>query len=514
MQPAPAPSDAGSESLTPVSAPIAWITDARGHFTAPQPAWSEYTGQAWDEYRALGWQKAVHADDLTVLWRSLLDAREHLGPYAAEARIWHAPSRSYRYFEIRAVPQLDADGRIREWMGTCIDVHERRSSEQALRIADRRKDEFMAVLAHELRNPLAPIRHAVHVLKVCRDDEARSAWARDIIERQVEQMSRLLDDLLDVTRIARGQLEVRLQRIDLAEPLERAIETSRPLLDANGHSFEADLPRGALVVQGDAPRLAQVFANLLNNAAKYTDRGGRVRLSAGAEDGQAVVRVRDNGMGIDPAVLPRLFRIYSQAVPARARAEGGLGIGLSLVRGLVEMQGGSVQAHSEGAGRGSEFVVRLPLVAQEAATPDRRAPAAEPLRLRVLVADDHPDAAQTLAVLLEVMGHEVRVAADGEEAVELAASFEPHAVLLDIGMPRMDGYAAARRIRGKSPGTLLIAVTGWGRHEDVSKTAAAGFDHHLVKPVGPGQVARLLADAMRDRQAGPTAPGPVAQPVK
>ena len=502
MHSAPVPSDSRYESLTRVSAQIAWITDALGQFTAPQPAWAEYTGQPWNEHRGLGWQKAVHPDDLPVMWSSWSAAREQRAVYGAEGRIWHAPTQQYRHFEIRAVPNLEDDGRIREWIGTCIDVHERRSSEQALRIADRRKDEFMAVLAHELRNPLAPIRNAVHVLKVCREDDARSAWARNIIERQVDQMSRLLDDLLDVTRIARGKLEVRRERLDLAEPLERAIETSRPQLDAHGHAFEADLPQGALMIEGDAPRLAQVFANLLNNAAKYTDRVGRVQLSARAEDGQAVVRVRDNGIGIDPAVLPRLFRIYTQAAPARERAQGGLGIGLSLVRGLVEMQGGSVEAHSEGLGRGSEFVVRLPLVSHEAAPSPRSAPITESRRLRVLVADDNHDAAQTLAVLLEVMGHEVRIASDGQEAVDLAASFRPAAVLLDIGMPRLDGYAAAQRIREKWPGTLLIAVTGWGRREDVRQGAAAGFDHHLVKPVGPEQLARLLAEAAHHGRAG------------
>ncbi|WBY02671.1 ATP-binding protein [Ramlibacter tataouinensis] len=497
MHSAPVPSDSRYESLTRPSPQFAWITDAQGHFTAPQPGWGECTGQAWEACRGLGWQKAVHADDLPAMWRNWRVASEQCAPYGAEGRIWHAPSGQYRQFEIRAVPSLDADGGIREWIGTCTDVHERRSNEQALRIADRRKDEFMAVLAHELRNPLAPIRNAVHVLKVCREDDARSAWARSIIERQVDQMSRLLDDLLDVTRIARGKLEVRRERIDLADPLERAIETSRPLLDAHGHAFQADLPAEALVVEGDPPRLAQVFANLLNNAAKYTDRGGRVTLGVRAEEGQAVVRVRDNGMGIAAAVLPNLFRIYTQAVPSRERAEGGLGIGLSLVRGLVEMHGGTVQAHSEGPGRGSEFVVRLPLVEQPQIRPARPAPVAEPPRLRVLVADDNPDAAQTLAVLLEVMGHEVRIAADGEEAVELAASFQPAAVLLDIGMPRMDGYAAARHIRDKLPGTLLVAVTGWGRREDVSQALKAGFDHHLVKPVGPEQVSKLLAQAVR-----------------
>lgn len=495
MDSAPVPSD--SRSLTRPSLQIAWITDAQGQFTAPQPAWAECTGQAWEDYRGLGWQQALHADDLPVMWRNWAAAREQRTVYSTEGRIWHAPSGQYRYFEIRAVPSLDADGRIREWIGTCTDVHDRHSSEQALRIADRRKDEFMAVLAHELRNPLAPIRNAVHVLKVCREDDARSAWARSIIERQVDHMSRLLDDLLDVTRIARGKLDVRSERLDLADPLERAVETSRPLIDAHGHALEADVPRGQLVVLGDAPRLAQVFANLLNNAAKYTDRGGRVQLSARAQDGHAVVRVRDNGIGIDAAVLPTLFRIYTQAVPTRERAEGGLGIGLSLVRGLVEMHGGTVQAHSAGRGRGSEFVVRLPLVEREAAPAASSEPSSEAPRLRVLVADDNPDAAQTLAVLLEVMGHEVRVAADGQEAVELAASFQPAAVLLDIGMPRMDGYAAARRIRERLPGTLLVAVTGWGRREDVHQAVAAGFDHHLVKPVGPEQVSKLLAQAVR-----------------
>ncbi|HYD75850.1 hybrid sensor histidine kinase/response regulator [Ramlibacter sp.] len=507
MHSAPVPSDSRYESLSRVSAQIAWITDAHGEFAAPQPAWADYTGQSWDEHRGLGWQRAVHPDDLPAMRRNWSVAQEQRAVFGAEGRIWHAPSAQYRHFEIRAVPSLGEDGQVREWIGTCTDVHERRSNEQALRIADRRKDEFMAVLAHELRNPLAPIRNAVHVLKVCREDNARSAWARNIIERQVDQMARLLDDLLDVTRIARGKLEVRRERLDLAEPLERAIETSRPQLDAQGHAFEVDVPRGTLVVEGDAPRLAQVFANLLNNAAKYTDRGGRVQLSAHAEDGQAVVRVRDNGIGIDPAVLPTLFRIYTQAVPARERAQGGLGIGLSLVRGLVEMQGGSVAASSEGLGRGSEFVVRLPLVSHEAAPVRRSAPVAEPRRLRVLVADDNHDAAQTLAVLLEVMGHQARIAADGEEAVELAESFRPDAVLLDIGMPRLDGYAAAQRIREKWPGTLLVAVTGWGRREDVQQAVAAGFDHHLVKPVGPEQLARLLSGDVRNRADGP-------QPVK
>ena len=493
--PAPVPSEARFESLTRALTHVVWITDGDGHFTAPQPTWSAYTGQPWEEHQGLGWHKAVHPDDLQVLWRVWLAARADRALFIADGRMWHAPTGGWRFFEVRAVPNPDADGVIREWIGTCIDVHDRRSAEQAMRVADRRKDEFMAVLAHELRNPLAPIRNAVHVLKVCRDDDARSSWARSIIERQVDQMSRLLEDLLDVTRIARGKLEVRRDRVDLAEPLERAIETSKPILEAHGHRFQTPLPREPMLDDGDAPRLAQVFANLLNNAAKYTDRGGEVRLVAGVEGNQAVVRVSDTGMGIDASMLPNLFRMYSQAVPARERAQGGLGIGLSLVRGLVEMHGGAVEAHSEGVGRGSEFVVRLPLM--HAIAPVPRPPEHEPRQqpCRVLVADDNPDAAQTLAVLLEVMGHEVRVAVDGQEAVDLAITFAPDVVLLDIGMPRMDGYAAARRIKEKRPTAMLIAVTGWGRREDMREAAAAGFDHHLVKPVQPEQLVKLLATA-------------------
>ncbi|TFZ06201.1 response regulator [Ramlibacter henchirensis] len=501
MVPASDPTGSRFDAITRALAHIAWITDAEGHFTAPQPTWSAYTGQPWEEHQALGWQKAIHPDDLQAMWQGWLSARANRSLFIAEGRMWHAPTGRWRFFEVRAVPNTDEQGEIRQWIGTCIDVHDRRTAEQAMRVADRRKDEFMAVLAHELRNPLAPIRNAVHVLKVCRDDDARSAWARSIIERQVDQMSRLLEDLLDVTRIARGKLEVRRERVDLNESLERAIETSRPILDAHGHRFHAQLPQEPMLVEGDAPRLAQVFANLLNNAAKYTDRGGEVGLLAGVEDGQAVVRVRDNGMGIEASMLPHLFRMYSQAGPARERAQGGLGIGLSLVRGLVEMQGGTVEARSEGPGRGSEFIVRLPLLHAIAPAPRPPEREASPERLRVLVADDNHDAAQTLAVLLEVMGHEVRVAVDGQEAVETAFSFAPDVVLLDIGMPRMDGYAAARRIREKLPGTMQIAITGWGRREDMREAAAAGFDHHLVKPVDPDQLARLLATVQRPSPA-------------
>ena len=498
MNSSPVASDSRFESMARVHLHVVWITDTQGHFNMPQPTWESYTGQGWQDYRGLGWQKAIHPDDIDTMWRAWIAARDQRAMYAAVGRLWHAPSAQYRHIEVRAVPNVDALDVVREWIGTCIDVQERRTAERALRIADRRKDEFMAVLAHELRNPLAPIRNAVHVLKMCREDDARSVWARSIIERQVDQMARLLDDLLDLTRIARGKLEVLRERVNLAEAIERAVETSRPLLDAHGHRFELQLPDTTLLVEGDCPRLAQVFANLLNNAAKYTDRGGEIGMTVQVEGRLAVVRIRDNGMGIDPAMLQNLFRMYSQAAPARERAQGGLGIGLSLVRGLVAMHGGVVEARSEGIGRGSEFIVRLPLLRQEVLPARRSEPEAANVRpLRVLVADDNQDAVQTLAVLLEVLGHEVRIANDGAEAVDVAATFVPAVVLLDIGMPRIDGYDAARRIRELLPDSVLVATTGWGRQEDMRRAAAAGFDHHLVKPVNPEHLTRLLASVSR-----------------
>jgi CheY-like chemotaxis protein/two-component sensor histidine kinase len=370
-------------------------------------------------------------------------------------------------------------------------------------LVDRRKDDFLGLLAHELRNPLAPIRNAVHVLNQCQDDPQRCAWAREVIERQVDQLAHLLDDLLDLTRLARGKLEARRERIDLRESLARAAEASLPLLERSGQCLEHESPAEPVLVEGDESRLEQVFSNLLNNAAKYGLRGGTVRLSVEHDGGQAVVRVRDQGMGIEKDLLPRLFRLYSQAGEARERDGGGLGIGLALVRGLVELHGGKVEASSDGPGRGSEFVVRLPLLADEVLPAMHGSPdAARQAPMRILVADDNEDAAQTLAVLLEVMGHQVKVAGDGEEAVALARQFSPAVALLDIGMPRLDGYGAAERLRQFLPGTMLIATTGWCRKDDLRRAAAAGFDHHLVKPADLRQVTRLLALAQRPAGAG------------
>jgi PAS domain S-box-containing protein len=395
------------------------------------------------------------------------------------------------------------------------DISERRASEQAqqrtigelmraeeaLREADRRKDEFLAVLAHELRNPLAPIRYAV---AMARKEGARVTerrlQAQAIIERQVEHMSRLLDDLLDVSRITRGTLMLRRCPVDLASAVAAAQEAARPLIEARSHTLAVTLPAQPLRLVADPVRLAQVLANILINAAKYTDSGGRIELEATRRHGELMVVVRDNGMGISADMMPRVFTLFAQASPAIERSEGGLGIGLALVRGLVELHGGTVRAHSRGVGQGSEFVVRLPIGdAGKGAQADETAAGAFPgtKRLRLLVADDNRDSAATCAALLEASGHQVSVAHTGREAFDLACSLEPDALLLDIGMPELNGYQLAQRIRGTGWGrrAMLIAITGWGRVEDKRQALAAGFDQHLTKPIDPSVLEALLQRA-------------------
>jgi PAS domain S-box-containing protein len=371
-----------------------------------------------------------------------------------------------------------------------------------LRESDRRKDEFLATLAHELRNPLAPIRNALHILKTPTVDAAVAERSREMMERQVHHLVRLVDDLLDVSRVMRGKIELRTEQVDIASLLARAVETAQPLLEAQGHQLTVRLPSEALLVEADPVRLAQVFANLLTNAAKYTEANGHIELTAQRDGEQALLRVRDNGIGISADMLPRIFALFVQADPTTTRAQGGLGIGLTLVKSLVEMHHGSVEAHSEGLGKGSEFVVRLPLATarrQELATQETlhdQRPVVPFLGRRLLVVDDNKDAADSLATMLRLQGHEVRVVHSGAAALKTAASYRPDLVLLDIGMPGMDGYEVARRLR-QQPGLenlRLAALTGWGQQQDRRRSAEAGFDHHLVKPVEPKTLEKLLAD--------------------
>jgi CheY-like chemotaxis protein/nitrogen-specific signal transduction histidine kinase len=370
---------------------------------------------------------------------------------------------------------------------------------EELREQDRHKDEFLATLAHELRNPLAPIRNALQVMRLARNDPAALENSETIIDRQVQQMVRLIDDLLDLSRVSRGKIELRKERVDLGDVLKSAIETSRPLIEEYGHKLTVSVPDEPVPLNADLTRLSQVFLNLLNNSAKYTERGGQIWLCAERRDDTVVVRVRDTGVGIPPQMLPRIFEMFTQVDRSLDRAQGGLGIGLTLVWRLVEMHGGSVEARSEGAGKGSEFIVRLP-VARDAGldNPDKGSEkecAGPSCRSRrILVVDDNQDAANSLAMLLRMKGHDVRTAYDGLEAVDAAAAHKPDVVLLDVGLPRLNGFDVARRIRESEThrSIVLVALTGWGHDEDRRRSKEAGFDHHMVKPADPAALDRVL----------------------
>lgn len=396
-------------------------------------------------------------------------------------------------------------------LGIGVDLTERkrveaalRESEEALRQADRLKDEFLATLAHELRNPLSPMRTAVEILRGHGSDPEAAGQALSVLDRQLNLMVRLVDDLLDISRITRGKIDLVRSPVDLDNLLQRAIESTRPIFRENEHKLTYQRPIGeSLSVDGDPIRLEQIFANLLNNAAKFTPSGGVVTVEISCDAHQAAVRIRDTGIGIASDVLPRVFDPFVQGERRIDRARGGLGIGLSLVKRLVELHGGEVEAFSAGPGQGSEFVVRLPLARQareDASTSDHRAPQAnqpEPVRRKrqtVLVVDDNVDAAKSLAFLLSTWGYDVLVAHDGPSGVELGKKHELHAVVMDLGMPGMNGYSAARLMRAdpRLADILLIALTGWGQQDARRESAQAGFNHHLVKPVDVAVLRRIL----------------------
>jgi two-component system CheB/CheR fusion protein len=402
-----------------------------------------------------------------------------------------------RWINAVYTPTFDPAGVPDGWVAVVIDIDERKRAEEALREADRRKDEFLAMLAHELRNPLAPIRNALHILKQPGASAAVLQQVRGMAERQVQHMARLLDDLLDVARISRGRIELRREAVDVAAVIGRAVEAVRPLIEDRRHELTVSLPGGPLRVEADPTRLEQVLANLLNNAAKYTDPGGRVWLSAARDGDEVVLRVRDTGIGIAPELLPRVFDLFVQAERPPDRSQGGVGVGLTLVKKLVELHGGRVEAASAGPGRGSEFVVQLPALADERDGERPRGPGgtAAPLPCRrILVVDDNRDAADGLALLLRLAGQDVRAAYDGPSALAQARDFQPALVFLDLGMPAMDGYEVAWRLRQEPGlgGVRLVALTGWGQAEDRQRSKQAGFDHHLVKPVEPDTLEKVL----------------------
>ncbi|MEO8627989.1 MAG: ATP-binding protein [Betaproteobacteria bacterium] len=387
------------------------------------------------------------------------------------------------------------------WIVTLIDITLLKRAERSLQETDRKKDEFLAMLAHELRNPLAPIRSAIGVMRRIEITDPTLAWGRDVIDRQVEHLVRLVDDLLDVSRLTQGKITLKKSRVALARIVERAVETSRPLIEAHNHQLTVALPDAPIYVDCDAIRLSQVIANLLNNATKYTPASGQIRIDAERRGESVIITVKDNGIGIPADALAGVFDLFTQAERSLARAEGGLGIGLTLVRRLVEAHGGSVQANSAGLGQGSEFTVELPLATESGQPTERVAakPGAVPLAngCRILLVDDNVDSADAMCVLLEMFGHDVRKAGDGPSALILAQQFEPQIVLCDIGLPGMDGYEVIRRLRQACSGVqpIVAAITGYGQAEDRLRSEQAGFDHHLVKPVDWKALEALISAA-------------------
>jgi len=377
------------------------------------------------------------------------------------------------------------------------EIRRREQAEAALQETDRRKDEFLATLAHELRNPLAPIRQAALISKTPAATEAQKRWSHDVIERQVHHMALLLDDLLDISRVTRGTLELRTEMTELAAVIDAAVETARPSIDSKRHALSIEIPDEPLILAADPLRLAQVISNLLTNAAKYTDPQGRIRLRVEQESGAIIISVTDNGIGIPAEALERVFAMFSQVKSAQDRSDGGLGIGLALAKGLVDLHGGAIEARSSGIGRGSEFIVRLParLLKQSKPAQTIGTPDAAPLRRRRLViADDNEDAAESLAALLRMDGHEVTVVSNGRQALTTITAMQPEIALLDIGMPDLSGYEVARQLRDGPRGQnlTLIAITGWGQDRDKTRALEAGFNHHFTKPIEPDALLELL----------------------
>ncbi|MDO9314849.1 MAG: ATP-binding protein [Burkholderiaceae bacterium] len=469
---------------------LMWTQNALGEMEGEQRGWSDLTGQTPVQYRGDGWSTAIHPDDVQptlIAWRQAVSQQRH---FEWEHRLRNADG-EWRRYAVCAEPVFAADGRLREWVGVHIDVTEARRSAESLRQADQRKDEFLAILSHELRNPLAPIRSAASVLANPALTAQELAVSRDVINRQIRHMARLLDDLLDISRISAGRLELEKQLHPLQAIVGGAVENARSLIDSRQHTLEIDLPPGSMT-QVDEVRMTQVLANLLLNAASYTPPGGCIRLVARADDHELLIEVHDNGIGITPEQLPYVFDMFSQLRSASDRSQGGLGIGLALSRGLVELHGGLLDASSAGLGGGATFRIHLPPAAfdsRPAALDDVPAALAAPTPtpLRILIADDNRDAADSLALLLRLEHHEVHVAFAGASALAMAMRVQPQVAVLDIGMPGLDGYEVARRLRLQpgGPDMLILALTGWGRQEDQRKALAAGFDRHCTKPIDP-----------------------------
>jgi PAS domain S-box-containing protein len=480
-----------------------WVTDRENKLEFISKGWFEYTGQEEaDAYReGLGWTLMVHPEDRDDATQAFLNAADGREAFELHYRLRRADG-SYRWSIDAGRPRLDEDGSWLGYIGSVIDIHEQRTSLDALREADQRKDEFLATLAHELRNPLAPIRNALHLLTLA-GGAGKVERIHEMLERQVGQMVRLVDDLMEASRISRGQLVLKQESLDLRDVVRQAVETSRPLIDRARHVIDVQLPEQELPVVGDSVRLGQIFANLLNNAAKYTDDGGKIEVRVRRAGHAVVLTVQDSGLGLAAEQLPRLFEMFSQVDSSAARRHGGLGIGLALAKRLTEMHGGTIEAASEGLGCGSSFSVLLPIATASRAAAVKPTPPNPLHARRMLVVDDNKDSADSLGMLLRFLGAEVRVEHSGKAALLTAAAWRPSVMLLDLGMPGLDGFEVARRLRANPDLAYLklIALTGWGQEEDRRRTRASGFDHHLIKPVDLNVLHTLLASLQGEQTA-------------
>jgi PAS domain S-box-containing protein len=485
---------------------LVWTAEPDGRVDYYNRRVEEYDGIAAQPDSTWTWQPVLHPDDLGTTVRAWECAVATGGIYQCEHRVRMADG-TLRWHLSRGLPVRDDSGAIVKWFGTATDIQALKRAQEDLEEADRRKNEFLAILAHELRNPLVPIRNATEILRLKAESDPRLSSAQAMIDRQLGHMVRLIDDLMDVSRITRGRLQLRVERIDLSALLGQTLDAAGPGVDLSGHRLSVSLPPEPILLDADPVRLAQVFLNLLNNACKYTESGGRIRVRAERLGEEALVTVADSGIGIGPEHLGHIFEMFAQVGPSAERSSGGLGIGLSLAKALVELHGGRIEAQSAGIGQGSAFLVHLPIPAAAGPGPQSTGPergesaSAQPGApprpipgLRVLVADDNPDIADSLATLLGIYGCLVETAGDGEEAVAAAERFRPDLILLDIGMPRLDGHAACREIRRRPWGreATLVALTGWGQEEDRRRSREAGFDLHLVKPVGLKELEKVV----------------------
>ncbi|MCA9114607.1 MAG: PAS domain S-box protein [Planctomycetaceae bacterium] len=488
-----------------------WVTNPESSCTYISRQWCEYTGTTPEQNLGTGWFNCVHPDDRRQTADAFLKANEKKASFSIDYRLKRHDG-EYRWAADVGLPRFDEQQQFQGYVGTVFEIHDRKLAAEALRQAaadlseaNRRKTQFLATLGHELRNPLAPIRTGLELMKMVANDPVQMEETRSMMERQTRQMVRLIDDLLDVARITQGKLQLRTRRVTVAEVVQHAVEASQPFINEAGHELTVRLPEQPVYLTADPSRLAQVFSNLLINSTKYTPRGGRIEFTAEHQGSNVLVKVKDNGIGIPAEMQFGIFEMFTQIDRPLEKGYKGLGIGLTLVKQLVEMHEGRIEVHSDGEGQGSEFSVQLPVQAAEPAFPEQEGqtePDGTTSRHRILVVDDNRAAADMLSMVVRMLGNEVRTSYDGEQAIRAAAEFTPDLILMDLGMPRMNGYEAARHIREQPWGEpmMLVALTGWGQDEDRQRTREAGFDHHLVKPAEPAELKKLFQDLRQKKQ--------------